>query len=452
MLGLNSVSLPFIQDNLSKLPVLASLLQSGTLCKLRSPAAYFSDSVWPTFASGKTPGEHGQYFPFQWVAEHREYRRIADPRWSEELDVEPFWHRVARAGVPAIAFDVAHTLHDERAPCLQITNWSYQSSGNAKASQPEVLNDLRRRFGHRPIGREVPVPKTARQCDAIRDRLIAAVRAKADATLYLMNRPWNLFVTGWFEAHRAGHNLWPVEGDFASDSPPTRCSPFTRKPTSSWAAFGDIGKAGSGHRAVPVRAAWNGAEPGAEPFSHGDTVAAERSLSRPGSQWVEEARRAQRDSLSPACSAARPAISGCQHTRRTRSGLGREPRVRRRRRLERNSIFPAAKRRRRPGAAEHQGPRDARFLRDRKRRAEPLCRLAESAVVGDRSCRDRRAVDQADRRCRRRASRPAAALPSRPDPRMGAGCAGPPHPFAGHRRNRSLSRPAGEAITTPPHS
>ena len=220
MLGLDAVSLPFIQDNLSKLPVLASLLQSGTLRKLGSPATYFSDSIWPTFASGKTPGEHGQYFPFQWVAERREYRRIADPSWSEELDVEPFWHRVARAGVPAIAFDVAHTLHDDRAPCLQITNWSYQSSGNAKASQPEVLKDLRRRFGHRPIGREVPVPKTARQCDAIRDRLIAAVRAKAEATLHLMNRPWNLFVTGWFEAHRAGHNLWPVEGDFASDASP----------------------------------------------------------------------------------------------------------------------------------------------------------------------------------------------------------------------------------------
>jgi hypothetical protein len=50
--------------------------------------------------------------------------------------------------------------------------------------------------------------------------LTAAVRAKADATLHLMNMPWRLFVTGWYEAHRAGHNLWPVEGDFASDTAP----------------------------------------------------------------------------------------------------------------------------------------------------------------------------------------------------------------------------------------
>ena len=220
MLGLDAVSLPFIRENLDRLPVIASLLENGTVSELHSPASHLAASVWPTFLTGRPPGEHGQYFPFQWHAEQCDYRRIVDPRWSEQFDVEPFWHRIARAGVPTIAFDVAHALHDERAPCLQITNWSYQSSGNAKASDPKVLTEIRRRFGRRPIGAEVPVPKTERQCDGIRGQLSAAVRSKADATLYLMQRPWRLFVTGWYEAHRAGHNLWPVEGDFASDASP----------------------------------------------------------------------------------------------------------------------------------------------------------------------------------------------------------------------------------------
>lgn len=220
MLGLDAVSLPFIRENLDRLPVIASLLKSGAVSELQSPASHLAASVWPTFLTGRPPGEHGQYFPFQWHAEQCDYRRIADPRWSEQFNVEPFWHPIARAGVPTIAFDVAHTLHDERAPCLQITNWSYQSSGDAKASDPKVLKEIRRRFGRRPIGPEVPVPKTAGQCDAIREQLSAAVRAKADATLYLMQKPWRLFVTGWYEAHRAGHNLWPVEGDFASDASP----------------------------------------------------------------------------------------------------------------------------------------------------------------------------------------------------------------------------------------
>lgn len=220
MLGLDAVSLPFIRDHRDRLPTLASLLDTGMLRELRSSAARLSASVWPTFSTGSQPGEHGQYFPFQWSGQHGRYRRIADPDWSEEFDCQPFWHRVAEAGIPSIAFDIAHALHDERAPCLQITNWSYQSSGNAKASDPHALKEIRRRFGRRPIGPEVPVPKSARQCEAIRDQLIAAVRAKADATLYLMDRPWSLFVTGWYEVHRAGHNLWPVEGDFASEAAP----------------------------------------------------------------------------------------------------------------------------------------------------------------------------------------------------------------------------------------
>jgi len=219
MLGLDSASLPFIGANADRLPFLAALVADGTLAELRSPATYLSASVWPTFYSGRQPGGHGQYFPFQWCGADRTFRRIDHARWSEALYVEPFWHRLARSGAATIAFDVAHVLHDERAPGLQISNWSYQSSGAAKASDSRVLKDIRRRFGHRPIGPEVPVPKTRRECLVIRDRLIAAVRAKGDATLYLMERPWDLFVTGWYEVHRAGHNLWPVEGAFASDAP-----------------------------------------------------------------------------------------------------------------------------------------------------------------------------------------------------------------------------------------
>jgi len=220
MLGLDSISLPFIRENLDKLPAFASLLAHGAARPLESTGTYMSASVWPTFATGRSPGEHGQYFPFQWSASERRYRRLYDRRWSDEFDSEPFWYRIARAGLPTIVFDISDLIHDERAPCVQISNWSHQSSGAARTSDPEALRDIQRRFGRRPIGPEVPVPKTARQSAAIRDSLIKSARAKADATLHLMQRPWKLFVTGWSEAHRAGHNLWPVEGDFASDVAP----------------------------------------------------------------------------------------------------------------------------------------------------------------------------------------------------------------------------------------
>jgi|GEM_PF-1135953 len=220
MLGLDAFSLPFVINHREQLPTLARLLDEGILSELTSPGSRMSDSVWPTFSTGKQPGDHGQYFPFQWDGDQQRYRRIGDPHWSGDLHIEPFWHRVAQNGHPTIAFDVAHSLNDEDAPCLQITNWCGQSSGDAKSSHPEVLSDIKRRFGRRPIGPEVPVPKTAGQCAAIRDQLIHAVRAKSAATRHLMKRPWTLFVTGWYEAHRAGHNLWPVDGEYASDASP----------------------------------------------------------------------------------------------------------------------------------------------------------------------------------------------------------------------------------------
>ena len=99
MLGLDSVSLPFILENRDKLPTLACLLNEGVLRELKSPASYLSASVWPTFSSGKQPGEHGQYFPFQWASEENRYRRIADPRWSKDFYCQPFWHRVAQAAI-----------------------------------------------------------------------------------------------------------------------------------------------------------------------------------------------------------------------------------------------------------------------------------------------------------------------------------------------------------------
>lgn len=220
MIALDSVSLPFIRDHLDRLPSLNSLLDRGECRPLETSAKFLSASPWPTFTSGLLPGEHGHYYPFQWDAEKHRCRRVAKQVWSHRFAYQPFWHSIARQGVPTIAFDIPYVAIDRDLPCLQISHWSYQSTGAAEASHPEILSEIRRRFGRRPIGAEVPVPKTAAQCNALRDRQIRAAKAKGDAILHLLDQPWRLFLTGFFEGHRAGHNLWPVEGDFASDAAP----------------------------------------------------------------------------------------------------------------------------------------------------------------------------------------------------------------------------------------
>jgi predicted AlkP superfamily phosphohydrolase/phosphomutase len=218
---IDSMSLDFARPHLGRLPALRSLLADGALKQLTSPADRLTASVWASFATGDRPGAHGHYYPFQWDPEAMAFSRVSSPLWRARLPVEPFWYGLARRGVKAIAFDPGTPNDASGAPHTEIINWSYQSSGAASANDPALLAEIRRRFGRRPIGKEVPVPKTLAQSRRIRDDLIRAIDAKADAALWLMEREeWRFFLMGFFEIHRAGHNLLVVDGDFGSEADP----------------------------------------------------------------------------------------------------------------------------------------------------------------------------------------------------------------------------------------
>ena len=218
---IDAMSLAFAQSHLERLPVLRSLLARGRLIHLESPGTHMSACVWPTFATGQDAGEHGHYYPFQWDSATMSFRRTSKVQWSERFAFEPFWHGLARSGVETTVLDAGFVLDDAHAPCRQVSNWSYQSTGDASASDPGLLREIRRRFGRRPIGMEVPVPKSLRQSRRIRDSLIESQRRKADAVLWLMERDaWRFFLVGFYEVHRAGHNLLVVDGEFGSEADP----------------------------------------------------------------------------------------------------------------------------------------------------------------------------------------------------------------------------------------
>jgi predicted AlkP superfamily phosphohydrolase/phosphomutase len=221
MLGFDAMSLTFLQAHLDVLPTFKGLFAKGTLVQPETNGGYFSASPWPTFASGQAVGAHGQYYPFQWDAKNLRHRRVGDSAWRKDLTFEPFWHSIARRGIDCTVLDVGFVLDDEKAPCRQITNWSVQDTGAAAASDPALLAEVRRRFGRRPIGPEVPVPKKRPHTRRIRDALIKSVKRKTDAILWLMERDeWRFFLSSYYEMHRAGHNLWPVDGPFGSEADP----------------------------------------------------------------------------------------------------------------------------------------------------------------------------------------------------------------------------------------
>ena len=106
------------------------------------------------------------------------------------------------------------------APGLQVINWNTQSNFAPSSNRAEVLKSIQRNFGKKPIGDEIPSKNPGRHSPPSRDRLIQSTRKKTDAILWAMREfDWQCFITAYYEGHRAGHNLWPIWEDFASDPP-----------------------------------------------------------------------------------------------------------------------------------------------------------------------------------------------------------------------------------------
>jgi predicted AlkP superfamily phosphohydrolase/phosphomutase len=216
LVALDATPLAWLKDNLSALPNIRSLIETGQLWEPKSPSARFSACSWQTFASGMLPGEVGHYFPIRWDADRMKFVPVK----QNELSFEPFWNDLDRRGVETIVFDAMSVPVAEDAPGIQIGDWNTQCNFAAVTNRPDILRHIKKTFGKKPIGDEVAVKKSRRTLAKLRDDLITSTRMKTEAILWLMKSfEWRCFITAYYEGHRAGHNLWPLWEDFSSDPP-----------------------------------------------------------------------------------------------------------------------------------------------------------------------------------------------------------------------------------------
>ncbi|HYL59324.1 MAG TPA: alkaline phosphatase family protein, partial [Candidatus Acidoferrales bacterium] len=78
MIGIDSANFAFIKSNLASLPHFANALGRGVFRPLESTGDLIAGSVWPTFYTGKLPGEHGVYHILQWDADSMQLRRLSE--------------------------------------------------------------------------------------------------------------------------------------------------------------------------------------------------------------------------------------------------------------------------------------------------------------------------------------------------------------------------------------
>ena len=216
MIGLDAADLGSIRSWASRLPNLSRVLASGSLHTLRSPADVLTGSVWPTFYTATSPGDHGIYHHLQWDAASMRLRRVT----SDWLDCEPFWSELARRGRRVVAIDVP-LLFPARSPRgVEVLNWGSHDTLGPFACRPRSLEgEIRRRFGAHPMGCEIPVGKSAAELREIRDALVRGARLKGRLVRFLLDRePFDFFIAAFGETHRGGHILWPAAGAIPTDS------------------------------------------------------------------------------------------------------------------------------------------------------------------------------------------------------------------------------------------
>jgi len=207
MIGLDAADLGLIQSSSSDLPNLRRVLARGALHTLRSPADLLTGSVWPTFCTATSPGEHGMYHHLQWDAGSMRMRRVT----SDWFYCEPFWYELERRGRRVIAIDVPLTFSSRLRQGVEVQNWGSHDDLGPFSCHPRALEgEIRRRFGRHPMGIEVPVGKSAGERQKIRDDLVRGALRKGALVRWLLDQaPWDFFITVFGETHRGGHILWP---------------------------------------------------------------------------------------------------------------------------------------------------------------------------------------------------------------------------------------------------
>ena len=208
LLGLDAADIGLVESQRAALPTLRRVLETAAVARLASTADLLTGSVWPTFASGTLPGDHGVYHHLQWDAGAMRLRRVA----QDWLDWQPFWVELERRGLEVAVLDVPMAYPARLARGIEVTNWgSHDQLGPAVVHPPDVARELHRRFGRaHPMGAEIPVDKTPAQLARIRRNLVAGAARKGELVRWLLGlRDWDVLLAVFGETHRGGHILWP---------------------------------------------------------------------------------------------------------------------------------------------------------------------------------------------------------------------------------------------------
>ena len=204
------------------LPNFQRLIGEGSWYELESPAQVLHTSTWPSFATGTLPGRHGIYYPFQPKPGHQLAQHVA----ADQYGSPSFWSLADRLGKHCLVYDIPETFPEAGYNGRAIYEWGTWAWYGTRSSQPQqLLADIRKRFGHYPLGMEAMRLGLGRPSHTmLQKKLPESVLYKHESLQWLMQQEeWDLVVAAFCETHPAAHYLWP---DGARDPAATEASRF----------------------------------------------------------------------------------------------------------------------------------------------------------------------------------------------------------------------------------
>ncbi len=203
--GMDAANLSLVREwgERGELPTLHSLIDRGTVARLRAELPYSPESAWASMMSGCVPGKHGIYNWRQIVP--GKHRLVRTPARTFR---QPFWSQLRRGpdrqGV--IVVDVPYVSAVEDDGVVQVLGWGQRGAVHHESWPRDLLDRIRARHGRYPDALEHDHHGRRRAGRRLRSALERMTDTRARLVIELMREnDWDLAVIPFFETHHGGH-------------------------------------------------------------------------------------------------------------------------------------------------------------------------------------------------------------------------------------------------------
>lgn len=195
-----------------KLPNIARILDEGTHGLLRSTLPPMTFPAWTSFMTGKNPAKHGIF----------DFTRQRPGSYDLEFvnggqrKAPSFWKLLSDAGKKVISISVPCTYPPEKVNGIMLSGFDAPGLGGSGSTldsrgmhPPELCEELDKAVGGHPIGSFPIAEINDGRPDVAIDKIIEAIRRKANTTKYLVeNKEWDCAMILFGESDGVGHHFW----------------------------------------------------------------------------------------------------------------------------------------------------------------------------------------------------------------------------------------------------